>query len=89
MKKKIVIESNINSINEIEKNDDTNIEEKSKKPPALNIDFIDNYNENIESITSSLFPGNGEIDKQLINSSENLFNLSPTCPFIPRNFEEK
>ena len=89
LEKKIVIQSNINSINEIEKNDDTNIEEKSKKPPALNIDFIDNYNENIESITSPLFSGNEEIDKQFINSPENLFNLSPTCPFIPRNFGEK
>ena len=89
LEKKIVIHSNINSINGIENNDDTNIEEKSKKPPALNIDLIDNYNENIESITSPLFSGNEEIDKQLINSSENLFNLSPTCPFIPRNFGEK
>ena len=33
--------------------------------------------------------GNEEIDKQFINSPENLFNLSPTCPFIPRNFGEK
>ena len=81
--------NNINNVNEIENNDDTNIEENSKKPPILNMDLIDNYNENNESITSPLFPGSGVIEKQIINSSVNIFNLSPTSPFIPRNFEEK
>ena len=81
--------NNINNVNEIENNDDTNIEEKSEKPPILNMDLIDNYNENNESPTSPLFPGSGVIEKQIINSPVNIFNLSPTSPFIPRNFEEK
>ena len=93
LENKIVIHdniNNINNINEIESNYDTNLEEKSKKPLALNMELIDNYNnENNESPTSPLFPGSGIMDRPMINSPVNIFNLSPTSPFIPRNFGEK
>jgi len=63
LEKKIVINNNNNSINEIENNDDNNIELKSKNPLSLNMELIDNYNENNESPTSPLFTRSGVIDK--------------------------
>ena len=88
LENKIVIHNNIdniNNINETENNDATNIEEKSKKPPALNMELIDNYNnENNGSPTYPLFPGSIAMDRQMVNSPVNIFNLSPTSPFIPK-----
>ena len=88
LENKIVIHNNIdniNNINETENSDAINIEGKSKKPPALNMELIDNYNnENNGSPTYPLFPGSIAMDRQMVNSPVNIFNLSPTSPFIPK-----
>jgi len=94
LENKIVIHNNIdniNDINETENNDDINLGQKNKKPPALNLELIDNYNnENNGSPTYPFFPGSVAMDnKQMINSPVNIFKLSPTSPFIPRNFGEQ
>ena len=82
--------SNINNNNEIEINNAYNTDENSKKPAPLNMELIDNYNnENNGSPTYPLFPGSANLGKQMINSPVNIFNLSPTSPFIPRNLGEK
>ena len=65
---------------------ENNIQENNKKPPALNMEFIENYNnENTNGYT--FFGGNENIGtnipKQIITSPANIFNLSPTSPFIP------
>ena len=70
-----------------------NIQENNiKKPAALNMDLIENYNNE----TNNQYPAfpffgvnenNGSsVAKQMITTPANIFNLSPTSPFIPRNF---
>ena len=90
---KIVLHNNsgnINNVNEIEANNAYNSEENSKKPAPLNMEFIDNYNNEINnSPTYPLFPGSGNMGRQMINSPVNIFKLSPTSPFIPKNLGEK
>ena len=91
LKNKILIQSN--NINGDENINSNNIQENnSKKPAALNMDLIENYNNE----TNNQYPGypffgsnenNGSsVAKQIISTPANIFNLSPTSPFIPRNF---
>jgi len=93
LENKIIIHnnsSNINNTNEIEVHNAYNTEENSKKPAPLNMELIDNYNNEINgSPTSPLFPGSGNMGRQMINSPVNIFKLSPTSPFIPKNLGEK
>ena len=94
LQNKILIQNN-NNINDDENNDDNNIQEKSKKPTALNLDIINNFNnENNNAYTGYSFFGGNEmmsssIAKQNIPTPANIFNLSPTSPFIPRIFGDK
>ena len=79
---KIIVQNNSNVINS-----DNNI----KKPTPLNMDYIENdNNDNIN--TNPFFVGNENINlnstTNKMNTPANIFNLSPTSPFIPRNFGE-
>ena len=94
LQNKIVIQNN-NNISGGENNDENNLQEKSKKPAALNLDIIDNFNNenNIAYPGYPFFGGNeimgSSIAKQTIPTPANIFNLSPTSPFIPRTFGDK
>jgi len=80
---------NINNANEIEANNTYKTEENNKKPAPLNMEFIDNYNNEINSSpTYPLFPGSGNMGRQMITSPVNIFKLSPTSPFIPKSLGE-
>jgi hypothetical protein len=80
----------INLANKIIVQNNNNIvaEKGIKKPEPLNLQYIDNYNTD----NLSFFPGN---ENSNLNSTINkmnpvdIFNLSPTSPFIPRPFGEK
>ena len=93
LENKILIHNNsgnVNHTNEIEVNNAFNTEENSKKPAPLNMEFIDNYNNEINSSPIyPLFPGSVNMGRQMINSPVNIFKLSPTSPFIPKNLGEK
>jgi hypothetical protein len=90
LQNKIVIQNNSN----ISCNDNTDgnyLQEKCKKPAELNMEFIDNYNNensNNPYPTYPIFGGNDNIGssiaKQTMNSPANIFNLSPTSPFMPK-----
>ena len=94
LQNKIVIQnSNIGGGENIDTN---NLQEKNKKPAALNLEIIDNYNnDNISGYPTYPFFGGNEnmggssVAKQMITSPANIFHLSPTSPFIPRNFGDK
>jgi len=66
-----------------------------EKPAELNMDFIDNYNiENNNTYPTYPFFGGNEnmgssVAKQTIPTPANIFNLSPTSPFIPYNLGDK
>ena len=83
---KIVIQNN-NNMNDVEV-------KMPKKKPTLNMEFIDNYNNNENNI-SPTFPfftnpnGGSSIPRQIIPTPMNMFNLSPSSPFIPRNIPKK
>ena len=89
LQNKIVIQNNNNFY---EREIINNIPEKSKKPAALNLEIIDNYNnDNISGYPTYPFFGGNEnmgssVAKQMVTSPANIFNLSPTSPFIPRHF---
>jgi hypothetical protein len=90
LQNKIVIQNNSN----ISCNDNTDgnyLQEKCKKPAELNMEFIENYNNensNNPYPTYPIFGGNDNIGsslaKQTMNSPANIFNLSPTSPFMPK-----
>ena len=91
LKNKILIQNN--NMNGNENINSNNIQENNiKKPAALNMDLIENYNNE----TNNQYPAfpffgvnenNGSsVAKQMITTPANIFNLSPTSPFIPRNF---
>ena len=90
MANKIVIQNNNNIAgNEIvEENNDINNLNKSKKPAPLNMEFIENENNDIGGGYPPFFGVGDNIGplgtKQSLNSPANIFNLSPTSPFIPR-----
>ena len=92
LKNKIVIQNN-NNLNGDE-NVDTNIQENSKKPAALNLELIENCNNenNNPYQPYALFGvnenGGSSVAKQ-ITTPANFFNLSPTSPFMPKTFGEK
>ena len=57
-----------------------------KKPEALNLEIIENYNN--ENISTNLFVGNENVNlnsttNKMVQTPANPFNLSPTSPFIP------
>ena len=86
LQNKIVIQNN-NNISGLET--DINNQEKIKKPEALNLEIINNYNnENTNNGYPNypFFGGNigSSVAKQSISTPANIFNLSPTSPFIPR-----
>ena len=90
LQNKILIQNNSNIIN----GDNHNIQENIKKPNALNMDLIDNYNnENNNGYpVYPIFGGNENIGSNVakqMTTPANIFNLSPTSPFIPRNFGDK
>jgi len=89
---KILIQNNNNINININGGVDNNLQDKIRKPPALNMEFIDNFN-NDNTCGYTFFGGNenmgSSIPKQMINTPANIFNLSPTSPFIPRNFVDK
>ena len=82
LQNKILIQNNNNIIGE--ENDDNNFHEKIKKLPELNLDIINN-NEN-NNFGDNIAPS---VAKQMINTPANIFNLSPTSPFILRTFVDK
>ena len=92
LQNKIVIQNN--NINDGENTDINILQEKSKKPAALNLEIIDNYNteNNTGYPIYPLFGTNENIGssvaKQMVTPAH-IFNLSPTSPFIPRNFGDK
>ena len=91
LKNRILIQNN-NYINGDENINSNNLQENNiKKPAALNMDLIENYNNE----TTNQYPGypyfgvnenNGSSVAKQIPTPANIFNLSPTSPFIPRNF---
>ena len=90
LQNKIVIQNNSNiSCNDY--TDGNYLQEKCKKPAELNMEFIENYNNensNNPYPTYPIFGGNDNIGsslaKQTMNSPANIFNLSPTSPFMPK-----
>ena len=91
LQNKIVIQNNNNIVDGNENNSNQNFE----KPAELNMDFIDNYNiENNNTYPTYPFFGGNEnmgssVAKQTIPTPANIFNLSPTSPFIPNNLGDK
>ena len=60
-----------------------------KKPEALNMEYIENYNN--ENISTNLFVGNENVNlnsttNKMVQTPANIFNLSPTSPFIPNGY---
>ena len=94
LKNKILIQNN-NNINGDENVDRNNIHDNNKKPPELNLDLIDTCNNDNSNIYPNYsFFGTNEnncssVAKQMIVTPANMFNLSPTSPFIPRGFGDK
>lgn len=83
LENKIIVQNN----NNISNSGTNNI----KKPEALNMDYIENYNN--ENISTNLFPGNENVNlnsttNKMAKTPANIFNLSPTSPFIPNYFGE-
>ena len=94
LQNKILIQNN-NNINDGENN---SIEENIKKPSALNMDLIENYNNENNNENNNgysiyhIFGGNENIGSSVakqMTTPANIFNLSPTSPFIPRTFGDK
>lgn len=86
---KIIVQNNnnINNINNIENTTNISAEKGNKKPEPLNMQYIENYNENIPFLSGNENTNlNSTINK--MNPSD-IFNLSPTSPFIPKGFGEK
>ena len=90
LQNKIVIQNNSN-ISCNANTDGNYLQEKCKKPAELNMEFIENYNNensNNPYPTYPIFGGNDNIGsslaKQTMNSPANIFNLSPTSPFMPK-----
>jgi len=82
LQNKIIVQNNSNIISS-----DTN---KIKRPAPLNLEYIENYNNENVNI-NPFFVGNENINlnsatNKMINNATNIFNLSPTSPFIPKNF---
>ena len=94
LQNKILIQNNSNTI----EGENQNIQENIKKPTALNMDLIDNYNNENNNENNNGYPlypmfgGNenmgSSVAKQMTTPA-NIFNLSPTSPFIPRTFGDK
>ena len=86
---KIIVQNN-NSISHDENRNNMNLfpEKEIKKPEPLNMQYIENYNNE----NNPFFPGN---ENATLNSTSNkmnpanIFNLSPTSPFIPTTFGDK
>ena len=90
LQNKIVIQNNSN-ISCTDNNEGNIFQEKSKKPAALNMEFIENYNNENSNNPYPTYPNFGGNDnmgsslaKQIITSPANIFNLSPTSPFMPK-----
>jgi len=84
---KIVIQNN---------NNNDEIIQNKKIKPSINLEYIDNYDKNTNNNPSPTFPFiynndnmGSSIPRQNISMTSNIFNLSPTSPFIPRNLGEK
>ena len=90
LQNKIVIQNNSN-ISCTDNNEGNIFQQKSKKPAALNMEFIENYNNENSNNPYPTYPNFGGNDnmgsslaKQIITSPANIFNLSPTSPFMPK-----
>ena len=86
---KIIVQNNYNISNDENRNNINLFPEKEiKKPEPLNMQYIENYNNE----NNHFFPGN---ENPILNSTSNkmnpanIFNLSPTSPFIPTTFGDK
>ena len=86
---KIIVQNNNNISNDENRNNINLFPEKEiKKPEPLNMQYIENYNNE----NNHFFPGN---ENPILNSTSNkmnpanIFNLSPTSPFIPTTFGDK
>ena len=89
LQNKIVIQNNNNiSGEEIIGN---HLPERIKKPDELNLDIIENNDNNNAYPNFPFFSDNmgGSVAKQMVTTPANIFNLSPTSPFIPRNIGDK
>ena len=81
LENKIIVQNNSNIIN----SEVNNI----KKPEPLNMEYIENYNN--ENISTNLFVGNENVNlnsttNKMVQTPANIFNLSPTSPFIPNGY---
>ena len=90
LQNKIVIQNNSN-ISCTDNNEGNIFQQKSKKPAAINMEFIENYNNENSNNPYPTYPNFGGNDnmgsslaKQIITSPANIFNLSPTSPFMPK-----
>ena len=94
LQNKILVQNNSNIID----GENHNFQENIKKPEALNMDLIDNYNNEINNENNNGYPifpifgGNENIGSSVAKqmpTPANIFNLSPKSPFIPRTFGDK
>ena len=81
LENKIIVQNNNNISNSVTNN--------IKKPEALNLEYIENYNN--ENISTNLFVGNENVNlnsttNKMAQTPANIFNLSPTSPFIPNGY---
>ena len=81
LENKIIVQNN----NNISNSGINNI----KKPEALNMEYIENYNN--ENISTNLLVGNENVNlnsttNKMAQTPANIFNLSPTSPFIPNGY---
>ena len=94
LQNKIVIQNNSNTT--CHDNNDGNLLNEKTKKPSLNMDFIETYNNENSNNPYPVYPifgGNDNIGsnvaKQIMTTPANIFNLSPTSPFIPRTYGDK